>query len=100
MPRHANKRFPDLPVREAVAAAERRGETRVGSALIWDFRMLDSGRANHDVTPRPILVPVHSRNWWMGTKRNWALRYRNLQIAWAVHDYFDKPLRSSPCAPT
>ena len=29
MPRHADKRFPDMPVREAVAAAERRGETRV-----------------------------------------------------------------------
>lgn len=29
MPRHADKRFPDMPVREAVAAAEKQGETRV-----------------------------------------------------------------------
>ena len=65
----------------------------VGSALVWDFRLIHSGRANLGPTPRPVLFAVHSRDWWMEPKREWASRYRKLQIAKNMHESFDKPMR-------
>ena len=65
----------------------------VGSALVWDFRMIHSGRANLGPAPRPVLFSVHGRDWWMEPKREWALRYNKLQIARAVHDRFDQSMR-------
>lgn len=65
----------------------------VGSALVWDFRVIHSGRGNRGDAPRPILFAVHSRDWWMEPKREWATGYRKLAIARAVHDRFDKPMR-------
>lgn len=65
----------------------------VGSALVWDFRLIHSGRANFGTAPRPVLFSVHCRDWWMEPKREWAHRYRKLQIARRVYEQFDKPMR-------
>lgn len=65
----------------------------VGSALLWDFRSVHSGRANHSDLPRPVLFSVHSRDWWMEPKREWAIHYRKLMISRRVHELFDKPMR-------
>lgn len=68
-------------------------EVPVGSALVWDFRLIHSGRANLGQAPRPVLFSVHCRDWWMEPKREWAVAYRKLQIAGSVHARFDKPMR-------
>jgi len=65
----------------------------LGSAVIWDFRLIHSGRANLGDAPRPILFSVHSRNWWMQPEREWEFRYRKLQIARGVYDGFGKRMR-------
>ena len=65
----------------------------VGSALVWDFRVLHSGRGNLSGAPRPILFSVHSREWWKEPDRSKSFRYRKLQVARAVHAAFDRPMR-------
>jgi len=64
-----------------------------GSVLVWDFRLIHGGRSNHGDVPRPVLFAVHSRDWWMQPMREWSFRYRKLQVARAVHEKFDKPMR-------
>lgn len=68
-------------------------EVPVGSVLVWDFRLIHSGRANLSQASRPVLFSVHCRDWWMEPKREWAFAYRKLQIARGVHAQFDKPMR-------
>ena len=65
----------------------------VGSAVIWDFRTIHSGRANLGEAPRPILFSVHSRDWWQEPKTK-ARAYRKLQIARAVYDGFGARMRA------
>ena len=65
----------------------------VGSAVIWDFRTIHSGRGNRGEAARPILFAVHSRDWWLEPMREWSFRYRKLQLARGVHAAFDKPMR-------
>ena len=65
----------------------------VGSALLWDFRMIHSGRGNHGDQARPILFSVHSRDWWQEPKRAKSFRYKKLQVARAVHDGFGARMR-------
>ena len=65
----------------------------VGSAVVWDFRTIHSGRGNRGEAARPILFSVHGRDWWMEPMREWSFRYRKLQVARTVHAGFDKPMR-------
>lgn len=69
----------------------------VGSAIVWDFRTIHSGRGNHSGVPRPILFSVHSRDWWMEPKTVTASRYRKLQVARAVYDAFGERMKLLTC---
>jgi hypothetical protein len=65
----------------------------VGSAIVWDFRTIHSGRANHSGEPRPIIFSVHSRDWWMEPKTVTASRYRKLQVARNVYEAFGERMK-------
>lgn len=69
----------------------------VGSAVIWDFRTVHSGRGNQGGQPRPIIFSVHSRDWWQEPKRAKHVRYRKLQFARAVYDSFDAKMKDFAC---
>lgn len=36
----------------------------LGSALLWDYRLVHSGCANNSDSPRPVLFAVFCRRWW------------------------------------
>lgn len=65
----------------------------VGSALLWDFRVIHRGLANRSGRPRPVAFTVFCRDWWVEVPPKGAHSYEKLSVARSAYEGFDKELR-------
>lgn len=68
-----------------------------GSVLLWDYRIYHRGLANSGPVPRPVLVSVLGREWWIEGEQYAAKRYEKLRLDRAVFDRFDAAWQSRFC---
>jgi hypothetical protein len=65
----------------------------LGSALLWDYRLIHSGCANNSDAPRPVLFLVFCRRWWHEHIPVEAEKYERVVIERAAFERLDKKQR-------
>ena len=66
---------------------------KLGSALVWDYRVYHHGLANRSERDRPVLFSTFSRPWWIEPVPANATRYDKLCLPRGVYDSFDPDLQ-------
>lgn len=66
----------------------------IGSALLWDFRVLHRGGENNSTKIRPLIYMTYSREWWRDIDNYDKLKQKRINLAPSFFEKLDLNYRS------
>ena len=66
----------------------------IGSALLWDFRLLHGGGENNSTKIRPLIYMTYSREWWRDSDNYKTIHQRRVNLNSTLIDKIDSKYRS------